>query len=55
MVYLVELLPYAVLLIVMVRNYGILGAAQVWVVKTIFEFLAYTWLFKKYVMHMEPA
>lgn len=55
MVYMIELLPYLVLLIVMVRVNGIQGAAYVWVGKTFFELLAYTWLCKKHLLQVESV
>ncbi len=43
-VHLIELLPYIALLIVLVRGFGITGAAWGWVARVAFDFTALSWL-----------
>lgn len=54
-VYLVELLPYLLLLLFMVHTFGLYGAALAWVSKTLFELVAFFWLYKSTMTRTRAA
>lgn len=54
-VYLVELVPYLLLLLLMVHSFGLYGAAFSWVAKTAFELAAFFWLYHSRIARAPTA
>lgn len=54
-VYLEEFLPYLLLLFLMVHSFGLYGAAFAWVAKTVFELVAFVWLYKSNMLRAPAA
>lgn len=52
MVYLVELVPYLLVLVVLVNSMGVYGAAIAWCIKCVFELAAFYWLYKKHLARL---
>lgn len=55
LVYVVELVPYLLLIMFMVNQFGLYGAAWSWVIKTVFELVAFAWLYRSYVLMPEAV